>query len=308
MLPTRTLLVLAALAALSFTSLALAGGPPPVVPGDLLGSTGARGASLISIDPVTGAGTTRFPAGSQGPVTEIRYSPEGTLYGTTGGGTSNLITIDPDTGTETVVANHVGGPITALEFVDGVFYGAQVDTAVPPTLGLATIFVEINPSNGDLTTLGTISGYSPVRGLAYDAGTGILYGAGTPTRAPDPDGISDELFTIDPANGATTPIGPTSNIDIGGMTFGPDGLLYGGSATGVGGDGGSAALVILDTATGGATVVGSTGAQALSGLAFVPAAGGGGEDILAIPTASEIGLLLLGALLAAAAMFVLRRG
>ncbi len=295
-----------------------AGGPPPVVPGELLGSTGAIGASLISIDPATGAGATRFPLGALGPVTDIRYSPDGTLYGSTGGRTSNFIIIDPDTGAETLVGNHGSGALTALEFADGLLYGALFGAAPPPTLGRGTDLVVIDPADGSLTTVGSIFGYSPVRGLAYDPSTGTMYGVGSPIPAAGEGsrGASDELFMVDLATAATTMIGPTSGFGIGGMTFGPDGLLYGGSIgppavegqeQSLGGPG--APLVILDPATGTATVVGDTGSPALSGLAFVPVAGGGGgERILAIPTASVMGLLLLGALMAAAAVFVLRRG
>ena len=60
---------------------ALAGPPLPVAPGDLLGSTGAIGGNLISIDPMTGTGMGRFGLGAFGPVTEIVYRADGTLFG-----------------------------------------------------------------------------------------------------------------------------------------------------------------------------------------------------------------------------------
>lgn len=306
------LLTLASSIALSFAVVVGAQGPPPVVPGELLGSTGAIGADLISIDPTTGAGTSRFPLGSLGPVSEIRFGPDGVLYGTTGGGTANLITIDPDTGAETLVGNYGGGAVTALEFANGVLYGAHFNTGPPPSLGAPTDLVEVDLTDGSLTTIGTISGFSPVRGLAYDATTGTMFGIGISQVANggDPEGGgSDELFTIDLGTGTPTPVGSTGGFEVGGMTFGPGGLLYGGSAISSTADlGGGAPLLILDTSTGAATVVGDTGSPAISGLAFVPGAGGGGGGILAIPTASHMGLLLLGALLAAAALFVLRRG
>ena len=67
-------------------------------PGTLYGSTGNVGATLVTIDPVTGAGTASGPHGAFGPVTEIEFRDDGILFGSTGQNTSNIITIDPLTG------------------------------------------------------------------------------------------------------------------------------------------------------------------------------------------------------------------
>ncbi|MCB1033498.1 MAG: hypothetical protein KDD47_06655 [Acidobacteria bacterium] len=283
--------------------------PPPVMPGDLLGSTGAQGGSLVSIDSMTGAGMTRFPLGSLGPVTEIRFRSDGVLFGSTGGGASNFLTIDPDTGTEALVGMHAFGAVTAMEFVGSTLYGAFFDAGGGGEGGGSTFLVEIDQTDGSLTNVGQIAGYDPVRGLAYDSTTGTMYGVGIPLSAggEQPEGIFDDLITINLATGAPTTVGPTGGFEIGGMTFGPDGLLYGGVARPSAGEGATVPLVILNTATGAATVVGDTGLPALSGLTFVPGGGGGGTVTVAIPTASQLGLLLLGALLAASAFLALRR-
>ncbi|QQR74574.1 MAG: IPTL-CTERM sorting domain-containing protein [Holophagales bacterium] len=276
----------------------------PVAPGSLLGSTGNQGNSLISIDPGTGGGTPRCALGSLGPVTEIEYRADGALFGATGQGSANIIQINPDGCAETLVGHHDPGAVNGLEFVGNVLYGAFFSTGggegIPPTY-----LVTVNQTTGALAILGAM-GYSPVRGLAWDAGTGTMYGVGSTTTLP-PDGVSgsDELFTVDLATGATTPIGPTG-IPLGGIELGPDGVLYGGASSAPGEGGGGAPLVAVSRTTGLATPIGSgTGAPALSGLAFAPA--GPAPSVLEIPTVSEVGLALLTALLGGAAVALLRR-
>lgn len=313
------------LVALALTALAaLAAGPaaagvPPVEPGDLLGSTGAVGGSLIEIDPATGAGTFRCPLGSLGPVTEIEFRDDGALFGTTGQGSSNLISIDPDACTETLVGMHPFGSINGLEYVGATLYGSFFAPGAPGPEGVPpTELVIVDDSDATLTTIGTIDGYTPVRGLAWDGST--MYGVGSPAPVPGagegggPPPGNDELFTVDLVTGDPTPIGPTGFAIIGGIEFGPDGVLYGGVAAtgppggggqgGGEGQGGGGELVTIDTATGAATPVGPTGSPALSGLAFVP---GQAPSVLEIPTVSEVGLALLALLLASAGLVALRR-
>lgn len=284
---------------------ASAGDPPPLEPGDLIGSTGAVGGNVIDIDPMTGAGSVRFGVGFFGPVTEIELAADGTLFATTGGGTRSLITIDTVTGLETLVGQHDPGVIPGLEFVGDTLYGGY--SSGGPGLGAGADLVTIDTGDATLTPIGPM-GYDPVRGLAYDEATGTLYGVGDPVTPPQPPlGFGDELFTVDVATGATTPIGPTGYLILGGIELGPDGILYGGIANaGINdGPGADGDLVTLDTATGVATPVGPTGSPAISGLAFAPAAG---ASILEIPTLSQLGVLLLAGLLAAAGLFALRRG
>lgn len=274
----------------------------PVAPGTLLASTGNQGNSLISIDPGTGGGTPRCALGSLGPVTEVEYRADGVLFGATGQGSANIIQINPDGCAETLVGHHDPGAVNGLEFVGNVLYGAFFSTGgsegIPPTY-----LVTVSQTTGALAILGAM-GYSPVRGLAYDTASATMYGVGS-SAAPGPDGVSgsDELFTVDLGTGATTPIGPTG-IPLGGLEIGPDGVLYGGASSAPGEGGGGAPLVSVSRATGLATAIGSgTGAPALSGLAFAPAA----PSVVEVPTLSEVGLVLLIALLGAAAVALLRR-
>ena len=85
---------------------------------------------------------------------------------------------------------------------------------------------------------------NPIDGVAF----GIARGDGAVAR---------DLITIDLANGATAIVGNTGAA-IAGLTFAPDGTLYG-----VSGDGGpepNEALFTIDTSTGGAALIGPMGA------------------------------------------------
>lgn len=263
----------------------LAGGKPePVQPGDLLGSTGNVGNSLIEIDPMTGAGSLRGPLGSFGPVTELRFRADGVLFATTGGGESSLISIDPNSAQETLIGEHDFGAIPALAFIGDTLYGAlhepgQQKLSNPEGIGeFDIILVIIDQTDASLTTVGPIEGYSRVRGMAWDESSGTLYGVGPQDRL-RPEGFiiaGDTLFTIDPATGETTDVGNTS-YSLGAITFGPDGTLYGGTTGGFIGESvesdrgeGSALLVTIDPDTGSSTIVGETGSSAISGLDFVP--------------------------------------
>lgn len=294
-------------------------GAPPVVPGQLLASTGNLDNALISIDTGTGAGTFRFPLTTFGPVTEIEFRSDGVLFGTTGQGSSNVITIDPDTGVQTLVGMHAFGAVNGLEFVGNTLYGSFF---APGDGGPPEFLVTVDQTDGSLTNIGQITDYLPVRGLAYDTTTSTMYGVGTPTLPPPGDGVGDVLFTIDLNTAATTAVGPTG-FDLGSLEFGPDGLLYAGgvfpeSAAGPAGsswtpgshqghraaEGLNAQLVVLNTATGAGTAIGPTGFAGVSGLAFVP---GGQVGAAEVPTLSVLGLVLLALLLLAGAWLALRR-
>ena len=271
----------------------------PPLPGELLGSTGSQGGSLITIDPGSGAGALRCGIGSLGSVTEIEFRSDGTLFGSTGGGSSNIIVVDPSDCAESLVGQHPYGAVNGLEFVDGTLYGAfySVEKEGIPV----TYLVIVDQSDGSLTPVGLITGYSPVRGLAYDATSQTMFAVGSQIRL---EGFGDDLLVLDLATGQPTPVGSTGE-QLGSLEFGPDGVLYAGGVQGGGGEvGQSAQLFIVDPTTGEATPVGETGFPGVSGLAFVP---GGAEPILAIPTLSHAGVVLLALLLAGAGFLLIRR-
>lgn len=301
----RTSLAALALATALAAPTADAGPPPPLDPGDLLGSTGSVGASLIDIDPATGAATLRGSLGDFGPVTEIEFRADGVLFAATGGATSNMLTIDPETGDETLVGQHATGSVNGLEFVGDTLYGSFFSPTPQDGVATPTSLVIVDQATGALTVIGDMD-FSPVRGLAYDESTATMYGVGSaPPQAGAPEGVqSDFLFTVDLATGATTPVGETGRI-LGGLEFGPDGILYGGDAQPIAEGNPTANLVEVDPASGVATSIGGTGFQAISGLSFVP--GGEQPSPLPIPSLSSLGLALLAVLLTLAGVVALRR-
>ncbi len=301
-------------ASLCFVALSLAAVSAPGMaqpaPGTLLGSTGNSTNELITINPSTGVGTFLADIGSQGPVTEIEFRADGVLFGSTGGGSSSIITIDPATGTETLVGTHAFGSVNGMEFVGGTLYGAyfqagQGGQGVPPQ---AYSLVTINQSNGSLNQIAPLD-YGPIRGLAYDSGSGVLYGVGQPMIINGNGPIGDVLFTINPSTGATSEVGPLG-ASVGAIEFGPNGTLYGGQAGGGGQpdeapQGVGANLFAINTSTGAATPLGSTGFPALSGLSFVPA---GVPEPTSVPAIGTGGIALLILLLAGLGLMIIRRG
>jgi hypothetical protein len=283
-------------------------GQPALQPGDLLGSTGADGLSLVTIDPTTGASALRCDLSAYPPITEIAYRADGTLFATTGSGDSEVLTIDPDTCDVTPIGTHAFGAVNGLAFVGNTLYGSFYEPTPPPPPPVTqgnppTFLVTVDQTTGQLTTIGEIVGYSPVRGLAYDAATDTLYGV---ADGSNPQGTlgGDVLLAIDRTTGAASEVGNTGFSLIGGIRFDADGVLYGGVNPVAAQQGVVAELITIDPTTGAGTDVGPTGAPGLSGLAFVP---GGGPSVLEIPTLSWLGLALLGALLAVAALLALRR-
>ena len=226
-------------------------------PGTLYGSTGNVGETLVTIDPITGTATAIGSLGAFGPVTEIEFRDDGVLFGSTGQLTSNIITINPLTATETLIGTHQFGATNGLEFDStsnllGSYFNPNISVDL----------VIIDQSTGQfIETLGVI-GSMTITGLTFHP-DGTLYavghnGGGTPSR----------LYTIDPATGMPTLIGPIGFNTIGALEFGLNGVLY----AGVGIFGGSSAgdLITIDPNTGVGTSVGPTGFAGISGLSFIP--------------------------------------
>ncbi len=111
------------------------------------------------------------------------------------------------------------------------------------------------PFSGASTLIGS-TGFGPISGLAYDAGSGVMYGIeGGPGPA--------DLLAIDLLTGLATTVGSTG-IQAGSLQFGPDGKLYAGTTGSGGGD-----IYRIDQANGTATLVGSTGFARVTGLTLV---------------------------------------
>jgi len=98
-----------------------------------------------------------------------------------------------------VAATPIGFPaIEGLANVDGTLIASSVNFA-----GHHTEFISINPTTGVGTSIGTGSTDVMIFGLAYDPVAEVLYGAGKPNATVS----GHNLYTIDPATGATTFVG-----------------------------------------------------------------------------------------------------
>jgi hypothetical protein len=101
-----------------------------------------------------------------------------------------------------------------------------------------------------------------VDALAFDPGSGLLYGA------LEVFGTSAKAMSFDPANGAGMTLGPTSFKNVFGMAFDPGtNTLF--ATTTKGAD----QLLTIDLLTGAGTIVGPIGFGSVQGLAFDPLAG-----------------------------------
>ncbi len=103
----------------------------------------------------------------------------------------------------------------------GTLYGATSSTGslytINPSTGAATlVHALVGVSNANLT-------YG-IKGLAFQPGTGALYGA----TSPDSPNSGGNLVTINPATGQVTVIGPSgTGSPYASIAFAPNGTLYG---------------------------------------------------------------------------------
>ncbi len=151
----------------------------------------------------------------------------------------------------------IGSPIpnahtfTGLEWVGSTLYGTSIDTSSGPS----SLRI-LDPWTGTSTLIGA-TGLGPISGLAYDEGSGTMFGVTGGA------GVSD-LITINLATGAATTVGPTGISTAGSLEFAPNGLLYAG-----GGQTASGNLYTINPFTGAALLVGPTGFGNISGLVNV---------------------------------------
>ncbi len=245
----------------SFTGGSDGAGPfagPIAFRGALYGTTykgGAHGyGTVFRVDPGTGAETIvySFRGGGDGELPQAALlNVGGLLYGTTayGGqgdhgrcGCGTVFVVDPATGVERVIHSFQGGsdgaePVASLIDVAGTLYGT---TTSGGTYG--TVF-RVDPKSGAESVVHTFSGLdgaAPTASLIYLHGdlfgTTLYGGVGY-------DGGYGTVFALNPATGVTRVLyrftSITDGVDpMGGLLY-HDGLLYGTTEAGSGGDGGT---------------------------------------------------------------------
>ncbi len=170
--------------------------------------------SLVSIDPLTGASQV---VGATGLTTIIegdlaRDPLSGLLYGCYNlqSGMRQLFMVDPQTGGATPIPGSLSGDPSALAFSsDGTLYG--IDTSLSELLTIDKI-------TGALLSYKTLNvALGAVAGMAVDPFSGVFY------VADGDSGGTDKLYTLDPATGVLTAVGPLGVADgLAGLAFVPE--------------------------------------------------------------------------------------
>ncbi len=262
-------------------------------------------------------------------------------------GDQKLYRIDLATGVTTPVAKASSGfeGIEGLTFSPGcqTLYGVDDvrdrlvtcnrTTGVCETVGSLEVDVTdvgLAFANDGNLYMSTDAPKDPIRFFRLDAGTGSASWLGD--TAVEVTGLAgnqldvyglggdgkDVLVQVDPSSGVTTTIGPLKNVTLqdGGLDFDRDGVLYGINDLGPG-SGKASQIFKIDLKTGEAKVVAVTrdsSGKALSGfeglaidegMCAVPGFGGG--VAVDAPVLDGLGLSVLMAGLAVAALFLLRR-
>jgi hypothetical protein len=254
----------------------------PATPGVCYGSTGVvDGGRLITIDPVTGAGTLIGDIVGIPAVPGLAINSAGDIYATDNLLDSNLYRIDATTGLATFVGD------LGLDGPDGIAFDENDILYATETAGAAKLYT-VNVTTAVPTLVGSLTNLPAghqMTGLAFDPTDGTLYGS---TGGPGTDGI----YTIDKGTGAVTLVGTTG---LGGST--PD-LFFNetGSLSGSKGGGGNPnSLISIDKGTAAGIAIGPIGFVAVSGLdCFLPQ--------VDVPTMNEWGAAVLVVLLVAGAM------
>lgn len=213
---------------------------------------------LYSIDPNSGAANLLCnidPAG----ITEIAFEPQlqlGWLQEPNGNFIQMLY--DPFACTPISPPTPNTAALTGADWVFGGLFGV----GMPGSCAASTLYF-VDPWGGFLSIIGP-TGISAVSGMAYNPMCDLMYGV---TGCTATLGMSD-LVTIDLGTGLASVVGNTQ-VELGGLAFGPDGELYAGGNTRDG-----ANLYRVDRRTGAVALVGPTGMpQGVTGLTLVSDSG-----------------------------------
>jgi len=152
---------------------------------------------LYTVNTQTGT-VTNHPAVSN-PAGALAYDPgTGTLYGVAyTGGAEQLVSIDPVTGASTPITALASGAVGVLQGVSA-YDPADSLFSIYLSTGTSDFLYTVNAQTGTVTNHPVVT--NPAGALAYDPGTGTLYGVVY-------TGGAEQLVSVDPVTGASTPIG-----------------------------------------------------------------------------------------------------
>jgi uncharacterized protein YjiK len=207
---------------------------------------------LLGIQPATGSWSELVPL-EVGRLYGLIYDPiSQALAGTTGTEVYRIATGGISTALGTLGADMIEG--LAWDPLARALYGTTVASASNPVGRL----VLVDPASGQGTPFATLrdgagNGYTAVSGLAFDPGTGRLYGSDT---------VRDQLVRINRATGVVTVVGNLGFQDVRGLAF------HAATSTLYGVDASSDKLLRINTTTGVGTIVGSLGFADPEGLGF----------------------------------------
>lgn len=153
---------------------------------------------LLRVDPSSGEIPTKYPLNTETPFTGLAIDPtDGQFYGMTE--KSELVRIDPTTGSVVPIGTLNLKPSSRSPLAinsDGDLFGASFLIS-DASGGTFSGLVQIDKTTGNATLLGELG--VGIRGIAFHPETNALHGVGN----------DDELFDIDPIDGATVVIGPS---------------------------------------------------------------------------------------------------
>jgi hypothetical protein len=184
--------------------------------GSLYGVTGNQDPlcnwCLISIDPLTGAGTE--VGGIEGLMDDISFSPQGALFGWYKGG-DRLAWIN-----QTTTFSILVGPSDLTTFGNGLAFAPNGTLYLAGDGDTGNLYT-ISPVSGDVVTATHLNGTNGwgIGGLAVD-NTGLIYGVRKKNVPESGPPAQADLITINPANGVITSVGvirdasgPIPNMD-----------------------------------------------------------------------------------------------
>ena len=152
----------------------------PDVVGDLIGSTGSDTGSLINITPADAKSSLPLDLGV-GRIADIEFDPStNKLFVAINESPGSIITFDPVTGDQDqtfslVPVTETVPTVVALEAVENMLYGVQVDSSSGEEVGWVLVTMDITPGTAKLTDV--VPFESPVRSLAYHPSEKMLYGS-----------------------------------------------------------------------------------------------------------------------------------